>query len=237
MPIEAEDSAAPWALPGMVGEGVSKCGLSSLASAQVVVPEDVTTALADLGLHLTPRKTADSAVLAKAEHLIRIVPGLWSVMSHRIERLATLRCDDVCYDISHSDPQWPGLVLVSMPPPTAVGYLRLAESVIHEAMHHHLSAYEAKISLMDSDEGIHSPWKGTVRPSSGVLHGIFVFTCIAYALKRLLGADELDRSQAAHVRDRISQIGIEFATIDRAALIGRLTQAGTSLVSNLDVFG
>lgn len=217
--------AAPWALH-VQGEAAEARKLDRLETMPDNVPTEAARIFRQLNLELTPRTAADNVALARAGSLISRIPDLWNVVAMRVNRVAILHCADQCYDVSHSDPAWPGLICVSMPPSTPVGDLRLAEGIIHEAMHHHLSAVEATTSLVASNRAAYSPWKMSERPASGVLHGTYVFGCIAHALGRLINEGLLDASQSLHAKNRISEIGKELEFIDHEILLAALTEKG-----------
>ena len=215
----------PWALAAPV-EAASINRLNRLYDALDAVPVEAARAFMQLGLRGEAGNRSDRMALERADSLISLIPDLWEVVATRVDSIAILDAADSCFDVSHSDPAWPGLILVSIPPPTSVGDLRLAEGIIHEAMHHHLSAFEANIALVGSLQKMYSPWKGCERPVGGVLHGIYVFGCIAEALRQWLDKECLDRQQSLHAKSRIAEIGEELLLIDHEALLATLTDAG-----------
>ena len=56
--------------------------------------------------------------------------------------------------------------------------------MIHEAMHINLSQTGIEEVIPKPETLLYSPWRGALRPTSGVLHGAYVFTCLLrfYAL-------------------------------------------------------
>lgn len=222
---EVIDIAAPWApLSDDDIQKIPRLGRIEQASSQI--PAEARCAIISAGLELTHRTATHDAALARADILISKLPDLWEIIAHRVDRVAILHSADDCFDVSHSDPAWPGLILVSMPPATPVGDLRLIEGIVHEAMHHHLSALEETICLAAPEVQSYSPWKESDRPASGILHGLFVFGCIAHSLRRLIDVGALDAEQVAHSRSRIIEIAEEFGTVDHEVLLGALTNAG-----------
>jgi HEXXH motif-containing protein len=137
------------------------------------------------------------------------------------------------YDISHSEPSWHDRIFVSFPErDDRVGALRLAESVLHEAMHLHLTLFEQHTPCVEATEGeIHSPWRKAPRPYGGVLHGLFVFRCLA---DFMAGLNEAPGSPAAdHVARRLIEIQGEISDVDVEALAEGLTPAGHALARRL----
>ncbi|MEL0254190.1 MAG: HEXXH motif-containing putative peptide modification protein [Novosphingobium sp.] len=143
-----------------------------------------------------------------------------------MKQITIVRSAGECFDTSHSDPAWPGIVLVSIPPQGPVADLRLAEGIIHEAMHHHLSALEANMALVHEQRLLHSPWRDTDRPAGGVLHGLFVFASVAHAFQNLIDLGSLREDALRHARKRIGEIRDDIASIDHGGLSNALTARG-----------
>ena len=135
------------------------------------------------------------------------------------------------YDISHSEPQWLNRIFVSVPERSdGVGSLRLAEGVIHEAMHLELTlAEEAEPLVADHRRRMASPWRHEFRPVQGIVHGLFVFACLT-SFFRLVGST-FNGAAAAHVSGRLDQIRAEVACIDLNDLLVAMTPAGRMLAS------
>lgn len=226
---EADRAAAPWHFEaaefGCSGVG----GLAQLDRKPGDLPRAAARAFADIGLVCLNRTASADAALGRAGAIIANVPYLWPIVDRRVERITIVRGAGDCFDTSHSDPAWPGIVLVSIPSPGPVGDLRLAEGIIHEAMHHHLSALESKVTLVREQCLLYSPWRATNRPAGGVLHGLFVFACIAHALQMLIDLGSLEENALSHARRRIGDIRGEFDAIDHASLCTALTPRGRTV--------
>lgn len=92
------------------------------------------------------------------------------------------------HDVSHSSPDLPFSVFVSVPDPgERDGLLRVAESLIHESMHLQLTLIDSidplVVEHLASD---YSPWKEEIRPVAGLLHGLYVFAVIHQTLGTLM---------------------------------------------------
>jgi HEXXH motif-containing protein len=137
------------------------------------------------------------------------------------------------YDISHSEPFWPNRIFVSIPErPDQVGALRLAESIIHEAMHLHLTFFELKTPLVRDLIGqIQSPWRKAPRPYGGVLHGLFVFVCLREYFIRIANAP--DAAGGRHLHQRVDEIDADINQIEFEQLAPGLTDAGRALLTRL----
>lgn len=115
------------------------------------------------------------------------------------------------YDVSHSHPDVPFSIFVSVPPGDRVdSALRLAESIVHEAMHLQLSLIERVVPLVTGEFVSYSPWKDRQRPTQGVLHGLYVFAVIYQAMGRL---NQGNQAQKRAVTQRIHQIQEEIGEL------------------------
>ena len=160
---------------------------------------------------------------------IEEVPTLAAIVQARVRYIHLINAPPG-YDISHSEPRWSDRIFVSVPDRSdAVGALRLAEGVIHEAMHLHLTLFEADTPLVrDMAKVTYSPWRETERPVGGVLHGLFVFAC----LRTYFGWLPNTRCQAAldHLRQRCRDIEAELAKVEVDSFLSSLTDTGQALV-------
>jgi HEXXH motif-containing protein len=170
-------------------------------------------------------------VIDHAEGLIGWVPSLWTVIQRCIREIFLLRVDNDCYDVSHSDPKWVDRIFISVPNSSVVADLRVAEALVHEAMHLNLTNVERCFPLVTSDGALYSPWKEERLPASGVLHGLYVFACISRFMKCLSAAARLDDHRHQHASRRIKEIHNEIASVDRNELGRCLTPLGATVVS------
>ena len=83
-------------------------------------------------------------------------------------------------DVSFSLPELPNTIFISLPKydeENAVA--RLIESIVHEVLHLQLSLVESCCPIVRSEMAtkyMYSPWRNSLRPEGGVVHGLFVFT-------------------------------------------------------------
>jgi HEXXH motif-containing protein len=160
---------------------------------------------------------------------LSLAPELIAAVLDLVRIVHIVRPPDDAYDVSHSDPQVPFSVFVSLPvEETDRGRLRLAEAVLHEAMHLQLTLLEGHAPLVRRPEAAHySPWKRTIRPVQGVVHGLYVFGVIDAFLEvveRYFHGQTL-----AYVRDRRMQIAEEVAQAAPGGLTEDLTEVGMLL--------
>lgn len=123
-----------------------------------------------------------------AADLLTHVPGMAESIGSVAKSIHPLRAPRD-YDVSHSIPELPFSVFVSIPgKDERDASLRVAESLIHEAMHLQLTLVDSIEPLAVDDRASgYSPWKEEVRPVTGLLHGLYVFAVIHQALGILMG--------------------------------------------------
>lgn len=192
------------------------------------MPDDARSDLSARGFVPRKRDAEADVALREAEALIRLAPDLWPVVSARTAGLALISSAGPDYDRSHSEQRWPGWIFVSLPPAGPSQTLRLAEQVVHEAMHFNLAALEAEIPLTRDGRRLFSPWKREERDPSGLLHGLYVFATLSTWFRRLSRHPRLE----SDARRRMAEIAEEIQEVD-PNLTEWLTPPGAILASSL----
>jgi HEXXH motif-containing protein len=191
--------------------------------------KSVVSELEKRNLHAVKPSEEAPALLDRATNLIRIPPGLESIVRRCTHEISPLHVPNDSFDVSHSEPRWPTRIFVSVPKHSPVGDLRIAEAIVHESMHLNLTFLELRTQLTNSTTLLYSPWKSEPRPASGVLHGIYVFACIWRFFSYLLGRNLLGDQARRHVEQRREEIRIEISLIDRPDFFRCLTTRGQEL--------
>jgi HEXXH motif-containing protein len=134
------------------------------------------------------------------------------------------------YDVSHSTPALPLSIFFSVPDADEPhARARLAESIIHEAMHLQLTFIESVVPLVTaSPHTAYSPWKQSERPVGGLLHGLYVFAVITEALNVMAVRTP---AIAGYATSRSAQIAYEVASMGDGR--AGLTDVGVSLWKRL----
>ena len=177
----------------------------------------------------------DVDVVRSALSLIASVPSLHATVAQYLRSLHILEAPAADYDVSHSDPNVPFSIFASVPLCERKGGLRLAESIIHECMHLQLTIAEEVLPLVEAPEvRLFSPWRQTLRPVSGVLHGFYAFTVIHEFFEILSRTGSLTSDESAFVSKRRRQIIEEAAQVAFRASAEALTDEGRSLVRHLN---
>jgi HEXXH motif-containing protein len=178
----------------------------------------------------------EADIIEEAAALIRVVPELDAIIRQCVQEILVLRAPDDSFDVSHSEPQWATRIFVSIPRPSVVAALRVAEAIVHEAMHLNLTFLEERIQLIAKTRLLYSPWKVKDRPASGVLHGLYVFVCIYRffaQISRLVGIEDESRR---HIERRRAEIRAGIASIERSSLLQCLTAGGLSVAKTSFAF-
>ena len=166
--------------------------------------------------------------------LVAAAPSLRAAVAAYLRCVHVLQPPGADVDVSYSDPDVPFSVFVSIPGPGRHAALRLAESLVHECMHLHLTLIEAVLPLVDDVRAsTFSPWMRRPRPLRGVLHGLYVFSAIDAFLRVLESGGLLGPDQAAFAARRRRQIAGEIAQVDHGAIAAGSTGDGKMLVERL----
>lgn len=222
-----------WRLPGLeVSIAAAPPNADWLWSRVIPARADVAAHVEAGGLQLANIKITDSDLFAKAAEAIAWAPSLAAIVATRVATIHLLQAEPG-YDVSHSEPHWRDRIFVSVPDRRdEVGALRLAESVIHEALHLHLTELEAITALVRDRTGtLASPWRPEPRSFGGVLHGAFVFTGLKAYFDAVTAASE--SAVRRHVEQRRAGIAEELALIDVEALAAGMTDSGVDLVRRM----
>ena len=166
------------------------------------------------------------AILGAAEGVREAVGGL-------VRCVHLLRSSGAGYDVSHSDPELPFSIFVSLPAGEPDAPMRLAESILHETMHLQLSLIERHAPIVrDLDKTAYSPWQNTARPIGGLVHGLYVFRAIDQWLA-CLPERQSDGAGSSYVQRRRRTIADEIRTAAVVARSEALTPFGLQLVEAL----
>lgn len=173
-------------------------------------------------------------VLERSLGLIRRVEPILGTVSGLCRSLHVLKASGYGFDCSYSDPLLPFSIFASCPMPTENnGAERLAENIVHEALHLQLSLVETiEPSIAKSPEAsdLYSPWKGERRPVQGVLQGVYVFGNLRCFWARIAAQFSTSSSFA---EARIKEIDDELASVQDLARHSGLTRIGRSIAKSL----
>ncbi|MGD9545558.1 MAG: HEXXH motif-containing putative peptide modification protein [Methylocystis sp.] len=173
---------------------------------------------AALGLRFAgPPGVPEETLLQQAWSYLSDVPDVGTAVFALVRAIHLLESPGPNYDISHSDPDLPCSIFLSLPVGEPHAALRAAESILHEAMHLQLTLLEAEVPVVQlSSSTLYSPWQRRQRPISGVVHGLYVFVAIEVYLSELLLQGDLPRDSASFALKRCREIAEE---IEQAAVV------------------
>ena len=203
-----------------------------------LLPEALFDMLSKGGLKLATEEdmneTGFHGVLSNALSLVRIVPPLLGTVTGLCRSLHVLVATGIEFDSSYSDPTLPFSIFVSCPPPTALNRVeRLAENIVHEALHLQLSLVEAAEPLVlenQEETCLFSPWKNEPRTVHGILHGVYVFGNLRYFWNFVAGSTP---QYSAFAERRIEEIDRELATVSQFPTNSALSAMGQQLAKSL----
>jgi HEXXH motif-containing protein len=138
-------------------------------------------------------------------------------------------------DVSYSHPEWVSTIFVSICRGNSLlSQLRVAESILHEAMHLKLSLIERMVPITKPFTGncYFSPWREEGRPAQGIVHGLFVFRAILEFFRLI--KDRMDQTEGLeHLFWREQQILSEMELLKNFEACPDLTPAGAILTASL----
>ncbi len=205
------------------------------------LPPVVARNFESLGLRFADQFATDTLVVietleAAVTRFIIHMPGLAASVASLARVLHVLVSEHDDFDTSHSDPELPFSVFVSVPTSRRVdGPLRVAEALVHETMHLQLSLLERLVPLIDPDipsPQSYSPWRRAFRDAGGILHALYVFRVIE-KFWACVASKEVDAVSVEFANARRAQIELEIEEIADFRHCSSLTRAGTALVGEL----
>jgi HEXXH motif-containing protein len=170
-----------------------------------------------------------------AIHLIEGVPTLSATVAALVRSLHLIKPNNDDYDVSFSEPQIPFSIFVSIPQKReTTDTLRVAEAIVHEAMHLQLTLVERIVPLVSPSRSKYfSPWKGTERSIQGVLHGLYVFRVIDCFLGQVTSVSSPTGDVAEYVRARREEIRRQISEVGTFEGCFGLTGSGSCFVHRL----
>lgn len=173
--------------------------------------------------------------ISRAMRLVDLAPAAGTAVRGLVWSITPVGVEGVDYDTSYSDPAVPFSIFIGAHDPAdRVASIRLAEGLLHEAMHLQLSLIERLVPMISGHvEQRHSPWQDRQRPTQGVLHGLYVFRVIQDWLRQVASDPDILVSDADHARRRIKHIELECVGLADLAGSGDLTPEGRILATAL----
>lgn len=172
------------------------------------------------------------ACLEEAVILIETVPEIYGSVFRLVRSVHLIKIDDDHYDVSFSEPNIPFSIFISVPKNRIkADRIRVAEAIVHEAMHLQLSLIETVVPLIESNERkFYSPWKEEYRNSTGIVHALYVFQVVSAFYIYLRKASGLSSEEKHFIADRQSEILKQVTQISPSLESLSLTRYGRLLI-------
>jgi HEXXH motif-containing protein len=173
--------------------------------------------------------------LKSALDVLALVPECIACISLLVNCIQIIWSEGPDYDTSYSHPDIPFTIFVSVcEENTNTSSIRVAESILHEAMHLKLTLIENNLQLIKpfASATLYSPWRGMQRPVRGVLHGLFVFRAI-YDYYQAIFKKSINEVESRFVICRIIEIEKELIQTRSLETSQGLTFQGKAIASRL----
>ena len=171
----------------------------------------------------------------EAIELLDSVPTMLATVCSLIRSLHLLETSDAQVDVSFSEPNMPFSAFISVPGPDVQdGPFRVAEAMLHEAMHLQLTLIEGFVPLVEPTVRTYlSPWRSDYRTPLGVLHALYVFRVIDAFFGEILTDGPASESLRCHAFNRRAEIAQQIESIRDFRECPNLTDTGTAFVSRM----
>jgi hypothetical protein len=170
----------------------------------------------------------------EAVNTLKCVPTLFATIAALVKSVHLIDAGDDDYDISFSEPHVPFSIFISVPHCcTLSGHLRVAEAVVHEAMHLQLTLIEKVVPLVATTRNKYfSPWRGEYRTAQGVMHALYVFRVIDEFLGRI-PAMSYSAEEGEYLKSRRAEINTQIQELQSFQNCPELTKEGAHFVRRL----
>ncbi|HXU35586.1 MAG TPA: HEXXH motif-containing putative peptide modification protein [Blastocatellia bacterium] len=210
-------------------------------SSAVEVLDDILDSYYGEGIEFyTTKEITGANLLGCVEDAIKVikrVPTLHATVAVLVRSLHLIKQADDDYDVSFSEPHIPFSIFVSVPRQRKpVNSLRVAEAIVHEAMHLQLTLVEQVVPLVKAnDRRYFSPWRHQYRPVQGLLHAFYVFKVIDRFIENLYRDPLLFSDCSPYLKRRRFEIKKQMREIDSFQESPDLTAFGKRLVRVLSI--
>lgn len=173
--------------------------------------------------------------LQQAIDILKSVPTLLNTVALLVKSIHLIAAADDSYDVSFSEPHIPFSIFVSIPQnSSSINVLRVAEAIVHEAMHLQLTLVERIVPLViPGSKKYFSPWKGEYRSLQGILHALYVFRVIDRFLEVLMLTRTVFKGSENYLYNRRSQISDEIKQVKLLQDCPYLTSCGSKFAQAL----
>lgn len=173
--------------------------------------------------------------VVEAVTILKSIPTLFTAAAELVRSVHLIDAGDDDYDVSFSEPDVPFSIFVSVSKASSItNTLRLAEAIVHEAMHLQLTLIEKYVPLViKTQKKIFSPWRGEYRSIRGVLHALYVFRVIDRFLECLLAMKSYPYEEVKYIQGRRDEIDEQINKVRTLREHTELTLVGACFVDRL----
>jgi len=169
--------------------------------------------------------------------LLSSTPGVIDCISQLVRVISIIEAPAPEIDVSYSHPKVPFSIFISVcDERNSVTSARVAESILHEAMHLRLSLIQKTVNLFNKGEEdsiqYFAPWRQEKRPAAGVLHGIFVFRAMLDFFQLQL-TNSKNGQVIEHFKQRIEEITSQLVHVKNFHESPALNETGVKLARHL----
>jgi hypothetical protein len=185
-----------------------------------------------------PRELKEKGVInciSVAAEIIKSIPSLWLTITKLTISMHLIKSENDNCDVSFSEPNLPFSIFISIPNKRMpFDYLRVAESIVHEAMHLQLTLIDRVVPSTKNGSPVYfSPWRVEKRSAISVLHGLYVFVVIHQFFQGLVEIHGKKWSATAYAEDRIRTIQAQMSKLEYFRSCCALTTQGELLSATL----
>lgn len=181
----------------------------------------------------TVKSSDEIAKVITALNILKYIEPAHDFILKIVKSVQLIKAEYSETDISYSHPEIPFSIFFSVCEEVSIiSDLRVAESILHEAMHLKLTLIEDIVPLIvPNAKGLYfSPWRDEPRPARGVLHGLFVFKALLDFFKAIM---ETNVAEKVYIQSRINQIKEDLFQLKNFVSCPDLTKDGAILTANL----
>ena len=202
-----------------------------------ILPPDIAQQVAGHDVRFVDAHRVEGTVahqLEEALSLLDLVPTVLPTVCTLVRSLHIIDPSGDDTDVSFSDPALPFSAFVSVPRMwSEVAALRVAEAVLHEAMHLQLTLVERVVPLVQPQRSTYySPWRDEQRSAEGILQALYTFSVIR-SFMSVISPRLRPNSVSDYVASRIAQIGCQIEQAQDFRESDELTSDGAALVARL----
>ena len=162
------------------------------------------------------------------------IPSATESVATLVKALHILKPPDDDHDLSFTDRRAPFSAFVSVPlQARRETPWRIAESILHEAMHLQLDIVESIVPLAsETDRTYYAPWKNEMRSVMSMIHGTYAFFCINRLIILALESTN-DACITDYLVERRKTLRQQFLQMRSFARCDALTTIGAAFVSRM----